>query len=178
MLKNLAYNALLMVTNRIVARIPSHAVRLWFYRSVMEFSIGRHSYILMDVWFDQRGRFSMGEGSVINERCRIDNRGGVRIGNGVSVSADVIILTADHDLRDRQFSSREREVVIGDCVFVGTRALILPGVTIGHGAAIGAGAVVTRDVPERAVVAGVPARQIGERPEGLDYRLNYGRPFH
>jgi acetyltransferase-like isoleucine patch superfamily enzyme len=56
-------------------------------------------------------------------------------------------------------------------VFIGARAIILPGVTIGEGAAVAAGAVVTADVEPYAIVAGVPARVIGSRPRNLTYRF-------
>ncbi len=66
-----------------------------------------------------------------------------------------------------------RPVVIGDHVWIGARALICPGVTIGEGAVVGAGAVVTRDVAPYAIVAGNPARVIGQRTRDLHYRTRY-----
>jgi maltose O-acetyltransferase len=68
-------------------------------------------------------------------------------------------------------------VRIEDYVFVGTRALILPGVTIGRGAFVGAGTVVTKDVAPFAIVAGCPAKQIGSRPANLQYEIRYDRLF-
>ena len=61
---------------------------------------------------------------------------------------------------------------IGDWAWLSFRSTILPGVTIGEGAVVAAGAVVTRDVPPYAIVAGIPARVVGERPRELDYDLN------
>ncbi len=67
---------------------------------------------------------------------------------------------------------------IGDYVFIGPRAIILPGVKIGRGAVVAAGAVVTKDVPEFSIVGGVPAKQIGERKnKNLTYRLGRARLF-
>lgn len=121
----------------------------------------------------------MGNNSVVNQKCRLDTRGSIFIGNNVSISAEVCILTADHDLRSPAFAGRTKPVTIADFAFVGTRALILPGVSVGRGAAIGAGAVVTRDVPECAIVAGCPAKRIGVRdPSALNYSITYGRLFH
>jgi acetyltransferase-like isoleucine patch superfamily enzyme len=62
-------------------------------------------------------------------------------------------------------------------VFVGTRATILPGVTLHEGSAVAAGAVVTRSVEPFTIVAGVPARPIGKRPQQLDYETSYCRLF-
>lgn len=65
---------------------------------------------------------------------------------------------------------------MSDYVWIGARATIMPGVTIGRGAVIATGAVVTKDVPEMAIVAGIPARVIGQRRSALKYTLNYS-PF-
>jgi maltose O-acetyltransferase len=143
----------------------------------MRFDIGDHSNIFSGASFDTRGSFRMGNNSVINERCRLDNRGGLSIGQNVSISAETCILTADHDPHDSAFTGRNRPVVIEDYVFIGTRALILPGITIGRGAVVGAGAVVTKSVPPLAIVAGSPAREIGQRNPDLDYQLDYQRFF-
>jgi acetyltransferase-like isoleucine patch superfamily enzyme len=60
-------------------------------------------------------------------------------------------------------------------VFIGTRAMLLPGVRVGEGAVIAAGAIVTRDVADYHIVAGVPARPIRQRPRGLKYQVKYDR---
>jgi maltose O-acetyltransferase len=65
---------------------------------------------------------------------------------------------------------------VGDRAWIGYRAIVLPGVSIGEGAVVGAGAVVSRDVPPFTIVAGNPARPIGERSRVLTYQLEY-RPF-
>lgn len=179
--RSIRYEGVLYIANRIVSRIPSQHLRLFFFRHVMRFSIGPSSYVFMDVWFDRAGEgsFIMGHHSVINQKCRLDNRGVIVIGNNVAVSAEVCILTADHDLQSPEFTGRVRQVTIGDYVFIGTRALILPGVSVGRGAAIGAGSVVTKDVPEFAIVAGCPAKQVGRRSEApFDYHADYYRRFH
>lgn len=82
---------------------------------------------------------------------------------------DVIILTSIHRFDDvlipmcQQSNSEQRKVTIGDDVWIGTRVIIMPGVTIGNGVVIGAGSIVTKDVPNYAVVAGVPAKIIKYR---------------
>jgi len=165
----------LFVCNRIIAKVPSHNLRQAFYRRVMGFEIGSASAIFMDAWFDSNRSFSIGANSVINQKCRLDNRGGLTIGNNVSISSEVVILTADHCPQSDTFEGRMKAVVIEDFVFVGTRAMILPGVTLGRGAVVAAGSVVTKDVPSMSIVAGIPARQIGTRKSSLDYQINYQR---
>lgn len=176
-LSQLKFDGLLFLANRIVARIPSHSIRLLFYRYVMDFPIGASSYIFMDAWFDCRGSFTCGHHSVINQKCRLDNRGGLTIGDHASISSEVCILTADHDPASPQFAGRHRPVRISSYTFIGTRAIILPGVTIGEGAIVAAGAVVTKDVAPFQIVAGSPAREIGTRNRELDYTVNYCRLF-
>ena len=80
-----------------------------------------------------------------------------------------MIWTAQHDYRSRTFAAAGGPVVIEDFVWLGPRAIVLPGVTIGKGAVVAAGAVVTKDVAPYAVVAGVPAVKVRERPHDLDY---------
>ena len=176
-LKRLRYDGLLYLTNQWVGRIPSHQFRLWYYRHVMKFTVGSGSFIFMDAWFDTRGNFEIGSCSTINAKCHLDNRGGLTIGNNVSISNEVTIITADHDPQEADFRGRERAVVIEDYVFIGTRSMILAGVTLGRGAIVAAGAIVSRDVAPFSIVAGVPARVIGKRREDLDYSASYCRLF-
>ena len=103
--------------------------------------------------------------------------GGIQIGNAVSISSEVLILTADHDPGSTDFAGRNRKVIIEDYVWIGTRAMILPGVTIGRGAIVAAGAVVSKNVEPFTVVAGVPAQCIKKRRQDINYRLNYHRLF-
>ena len=143
----------------------------------MEFEISKGSHIFMGAWFYCRKKFKVGVNSVINEKCRLDNRGGLTIGDNVSISAEVCIITADHDLQSPDFEGRLRQVVIEDYVFIGTRAMILPGVTLGKGCAVAAGAIVTKNVSPFTIVAGVPAKPIGHRIENLEYNCHYTRSF-
>ncbi len=176
--KQVLSEGLLYITNHIVNHIPFHFFRLAFYRVFLKFEIGLDSVIFMGACFDTIKNFKLGNNSVINQNCRLDNRGGITIGDNVSISAEVCILTADHDLQSYDFVGRTRPVSIEDYVFIGTRAMILPGVTLGKGCAVAAGAVVTKSVPPFTIVAGVPAKSIGKRPTDLQYCLNYRRLFH
>ncbi|BAU63903.1 acetyltransferase [Stanieria sp. NIES-3757] len=169
--------ALLYFTNHVLSHIPFHFIRLFYYRVFLKFKIEKNSLIFMNAWFDTKGNFKIGKNSVINQKCRQDNRGGISIGDNVSISAEVCILTGDHDLKCDNFSGRTRPVKIEDYVFIGTRAMILPEVTLGKGSAVAAGALVTKDVSLFTIVAGVSAKSIGNRPTSLDYSCYYPRLF-
>jgi len=112
---------------------------------------------------------SIGSRSGLGINCRV--QGPLTIGNNVMMGPDVIIYTGNHRF-DRldipmidQGNTEPRPVVIEDDVWIAARAIILPGVTIGRGAVVAAGAVVTKDVPPYTVVGGVPAKKIKSRLE-------------
>ena len=133
----------------------------------------------MNCKFDCAKGLTIGINSTINPNCRIDPRGNIIIGNNVSISEDVIILTADHDMNSESFGGRNKKTVIDDFVWIGTRVMLLPGVKIGKGAIIAAGAIVTKDVDSFSVMAGIPAKIIKQRPENnINYSASYRRLLH
>jgi maltose O-acetyltransferase len=176
-LKAYRYDLLIYLCNRVVAEWPSARLRRWFYRRIMKIQLDEGVHFLSGCWFDARGNCTIGENTVINQGCRLDNRGGIQIGSNVSISTETHILTADHDIQDPECGGRQGKVVIGDYVFIGSRATVLPGVTIGEGAVVAACACVTKDVPPYTVVAGVPAKVIKERNRNLNYQTGYDRHF-
>lgn len=169
----------LYTCNNLIPHVPSHTIRLWFYKKIMEFKIEKGSHIFMGCRFDCTRNLIMGKNSVINPNCRFDVRGGIKIGDNVSISNDVIILTADHDIDSIDMLGRERAVVLEDYVWIGTRAMIMPGVTVSKGAVVAAGAVVTKSVKAFDVVAGVPAKVIKQRffRTNFNYDASYKRLF-
>ena len=88
-----------------------------------------------------------------------------------------MIYTLQHDIDSPAFDVSGGTVVVEDYAYIGPRAIILPNVRIGYGAVVAAGAVVTQNVLPYAVVGGVPARFIRERPHDLDYRPDFATPF-
>ena len=167
----------LYIANHIVNKVPSHRVRLLYYRRVMRYVIGAGARVLLGLKVDGRAGLTVGPRSIVNENCRLDSRGTLTIGADVSISSDVMILSADHDGRSPGFAYQTRAVRVEDHVWIGTRALVLPGVRIGRGAIVAAGAVVTKDVAPLDIVGGIPAKAIGRRPEAaLAYELSW-RPF-
>jgi acetyltransferase-like isoleucine patch superfamily enzyme len=160
------------LTNYFVANIPSWTFRHFWYRRVLGIELGPRAGVHLGCywWFYGPGQIrrtgvSIGANSRINRDCMIDVRGGVTIGDNVSISPQVAISTAAHSALDPGFRVEIRPVVIEDNVWVGMRATILGGVTLGRGSVVAAGAMVTKDVPPLTIVAGVPAKPVGMRPE-------------
>ena len=163
-----------------VGNLPFHSWRRLFYR-LAGMKIGRGSTIHMQARIYDPFHIQIGQDTLIGEKATLDGRrqlenssGCLVIGNHVDIASEVMIWTSEHDLKSETWSAIESPVIIKDYVFIGPRAIILPGVTIGEGAVVAAGAVVTKDVAPRAIVAGVPAKEISQRSTNLNYRL--GRP--
>jgi len=116
-----------------------------------------------------KNRMEIGDETWIGQQCFLHAAGGLQIGRGVGIGPGVKILTSQHEESPRAQAIFDaplslRPVVIEDGADLGVGCIVLPGVSIGRGAQIGAGAVVTRDVPAYAVAAGSPARVLRERP--------------
>ena len=112
------------------------------------------------------GGISIGKGSGLGVNCLV--HGPLEIGEKVMMGPDVVILTHTHNIDRTDIpmgdqGSRVAKVTIGNDVWIGMRSIIMPGVKIGNGAVIGAGAIVTKDVPDYAIVGGVPAKVIKYR---------------
>ena len=111
----------------------------------------------------QSKQVSIGAGSFVNTGCQFEGLGRIDIGRDVFLGPQVMILTSAHDIDEDGQVARvpvAKPVRIGDRCWLGARVTVLPGVTIGEGTIIGAGAVVTRDCKPGAVYVGVPARQL------------------
>jgi maltose O-acetyltransferase len=163
--------------NSLVGHLPLRAVRRIYLRGWLG-RMGAGVGVQMGCRFLNGRKVHLGDRNVINFGCLLDGRKyHIRTGNDVSIGPEASILTLGHDPQSSDFADRGGDVVIGNHVWIGYRAIILPGITIGEGAVVGAGAVVTKDVEPFAIMAGNPARKIGERSKELSYRLNYAPRF-
>lgn len=157
--------------------VPSHLFRLLIYK-MAGIKIGRGSRIHMGARFFYPANIQIGQGSIIGDHAFLDGRDKLIIGDHTDIASGVMIYNSEHDINSDDFHAISGPVEIGDFVFIGPRAIILPGVKIGKGAVVAAGAVVTKDVGEFQIVGGVPAEVIGERKvKELHYKLGRARLF-
>ncbi len=154
--------------NEFVTHIPFHAVRQAYMKYVCRIKIGKDSSLNLHTRIIAR-KLKIGEKTVINRNCLLDSRSGITIGNRVSISPDVHLITGSHDVNSPGFKYLGKPIVIEDYVWIGSRATIMQGVTIGKGAVVATGAVVTKDVQPFTIVGGIPAKEIGKRTENLKY---------
>jgi len=155
----------------IIGYIPSHYIRRFFYR-ISGIKIGRGSTIHSRAVFYDPKNIVIGEDTIVGEDAVLDGRGPLVIGSHTDIASQVMIYNGQHDVQNADFKAIVEPVTLGDYVFIGPRAIILPGVKIGKGAVVGAGAVVTKDVADFSIVGGVPAKVIGERSvKDLNYKL-------
>lgn len=161
----------------VMTYVPSHTVRNFIWRLV-GIKMGSHSTFHTGVRvFDPRN-ITVGEGTIVGYGSFLDGRAKLSIGSNTDIASEVMVYNQEHDLAAEDFRAIDGPVSIGDYVFIGPRAIILPGVTVGDGAVIAAGAVVTKDVPPRAIVGGVPAKLIAERPlKNPQYKLGRFKLF-
>lgn len=160
----------------VLGLIPSHRVRNAGYR---------RSGLRLDPSSSLHGRaeiyhpegVSVGPHTTIGDSAFLDGRSGLSIGARVNLGSHVRIYTRDHDPQSHDFAERGAAVTIEDYAWVSSHAIVLPGVTIGRGAVVAAGSIVTKDVPPLAIVGGNPARIIGQRQPDLSYRLGWARRF-
>jgi maltose O-acetyltransferase len=162
---------------RWTGNIPSHSWRHLVYQ-LSGIKIGRGSTIHMWANFFQPKNIDVGNDTIIGDHCFLDGRARLKIGSHTDIASGVLIYNSKHDINDPEFKALELPVEIGDYVFIGPRALIMPGIKIGKGAIVAAGAIVTKNVADYQIVAGVPAKMIGERQlKDLHYRLGRARLF-
>lgn len=155
------------ISNHIVNKIPIHKLRYFFYKVILRIKLSSKSYIMLGqyIYSDIKKPLIIGHYTVINRNCILDRRGGLYIGNNVNISAEVAIYTGGHKIDSEDFAYYSKSVKIEDYVWIGTRAMIMPG------------AIVTKNVEDYSIVAGIPAKEIGKRNRNLTYNLTWRTMF-
>lgn len=157
--------------------VPSHLFRLLIYK-LTGMKIGKGSRVHIGARFFYPANISIGDGTIIGDNAFLDGRDKLTIGNHVDIASSVMIYNSEHDINSEDFHATLAPVEVGDYAFIGPRVIILPGVKIGRGSIVAAGAVVTKDMPEFAIAGGVPAVVIGERKlKDPKYKLGRARLF-
>src|SRR6185437_10164838 len=146
----------------LIGHFPSHHVRRLFYR-MAGMKIGRGSTLHTGARFYNPSNIRIGKDTIIGEGAVLDGRASLIIGDHVDFATEVMIYNCQHNITSEDFGAEGGPVVIEDYVFLGPRVIVLPGITIGKGAVVAAGAVVTKNVEPFTIVGGVPAKVIGER---------------
>ena len=159
-----------------VGHVPSHRVRNACYRAA-GMTLPESSSIHWRAEFYAPELIVVGKHVIVGDTAFLDGRSGLTIGDNVNVGSHVSIYTREHDVNSPTFAETGGPVVIGDRAWVSSHSVVLPGVTIGEGAVVAAGAIVTKDVEPYTIVGGNPAKQIGTRTQDLTYELGYAKRF-
>ena len=156
---------------------PSHVVRNWVYLNIYLVDKHKTSVIYFGCEIRSGVNLHIGKGSIIGDNCILDARQGIYIGKNVNLSSEVHLWTEAHDVNDPYFRSmpcNHGPIHIGNRAWLGSNVTVLDNVSIGEGAVVCSGAVVTKDVEPYAIVAGIPAKKIGERSKDLRYEFTGG----
>ena len=162
---------------RFVGFIPLHFVRKFFYL-ISGVNMPWDSTIHIGANFFNPSNISIGHDTIIGDHCFLDGRAPLKIGNHVGIASQVLIYNDEHNINSDDYGNSFGPVEIGDYVFIGPRAIILPGVKIGQGAVVAAGAIVTKDIPDFEIWGGVPAKKINDRKiDKPNYKLGRAMLF-
>lgn len=138
--------------------------RVFFAKHILK-KIGMNVNIEKGAYFGPN--VSIGDNSGIGVNCEL--YGSISIGENVLMGPEVVFYTSNHEFRDmtkliiEQGSTKEKPIIVENDCWIGRRCIILPGVKIAKGTVIGAGSIVTKSFPEYSIIAGNPAKKIGER---------------
>jgi acetyltransferase-like isoleucine patch superfamily enzyme len=159
--------------------ISFHSIRNFFYKYVYKINMEKNVIIYGGAEIRSPDKLFIGKGSIIGHYSILDARNIIEIGENVNFSHGVWLWTEQHNHNNLDFScksSRRKKITICDRAWLGPRVIVLPGCTIGEGAVVGAGAVVTKDIEPFSINVGIPAKKIGERNRNINYVFN-GNPL-
>lgn len=156
----LSYNAL-----KITAELNNSYHEANEIREIFSRLIGKEvddSFEMFPPFYTDFGlNITVGKNVFINSGCHFQDQGGITIGDGTLIGHNVLLATLNHDFNpEKRGTTYPSPIVIGKNVWIGSNSIILPGIKIGDGAIIGAGSVVTKDVPSMMVAVGNPAKVI------------------
>lgn len=160
---------------RMIGFVLSHFLRIFFCR-ISGLTSGRRSWIYSGAEILSPKNMSIGNDVVIGHGAILDGRNAIKIADNVSISTGVWIWTMQHDHQSETFEATGGEVKVEQDAWLSARTTVLPGVTIGAGSVVAAGAVVTKSLPARGVYAGIPAKRIADRNIRIRYKLGDARP--
>ncbi len=155
--------------------VPSHHLRIFIYKYICCMDIAEKAVVYYGTEIREPQNIVIGKGSVVGDNSILDARNGIVIGDNVVLASNVRIWTEQHDHRDPWFRCETQEhgsVIIDNRAWIGSHTIILHSVHIGEGAVVAAGAVVTKDVEPFTIVAGIPAKKVGERNRDLRYEFD------
>lgn len=162
-----------LTINSFLSGFPSISLRNWGLR-IFGVKMTRNVRFYQGFHVRKPSGITIKDGVSIGPKVLLDGRCGLEIGKSVVIAYEAIIWTLNHDYNDIYFKGKGGKVTIGDYAWICSRSIILPGVTIGEGAVVASGAVVTKDVAPYTIVGGIPARVIGNRDE-KEYKYGYCR---
>lgn len=157
--------------------LPIRNIRMLWLR-MLGVKYGKRVWIFRNVEIRRPYKLKIANNVKINTRVLLDCRGGdICIGNNVDIAQDCRLWTLEHDPMSDFYDTKGGGIEIADYAWIASGATILPNVKIGKGSIVASGAVVTKDVPPMTIVAGIPAKKIGERDSKLLYKIGKVKPF-
>ena len=159
------------IVNSILAHFPSKHIRHYGLK-LFGMKLARNVRFYQGYHIRNPKGISIADGVSVGPKVLLDGRKGLTIGKSAVIAYEAIIWTLNHDYNDVNFCGKGAPVTIGDYAWICSRSIILPGITIGKGAVVASGAVVTSDVPPYTIVGGIPAKEIGKRQQN-DYVYGY-----
>ena len=161
----------------LVMCLPSRFIRI-IWLKLLGLHCGKRVWIFRKVEIRRPYKLTIANNVKINSRVLLDCRGGkIFIGNNVDIAQDCRLWTLEHDPMSDFYETKGGGIQIDDYAWIASGATILPNVKIGKGAIVASGAVVTKDVPPMTIVAGIPAKKIGERKSKLLYEIGKVKPY-
>jgi acetyltransferase-like isoleucine patch superfamily enzyme len=158
--------------NYVVTYVPLPRLRHFLLRRMYLIKIGPGTYVHMGVQYKRPRSIEIGRNSVINPGVLLDGRISLKIGDKVDIGEQVSFYCGGHDVQSPDYRAFMEATAVGDRACIYARAMVIRGVNIGEGAVVAAGSIVTKDVPPYTIVAGIPAKKIGERSRDLRYELS------